>query len=88
MKKNMKKFFTCFLAVLMALNLTFFDAYDVKANIITDDAVITLSENPISGKKPKISVKINENSVEITIKKTENAEGYLIYTKAPGSKEY
>jgi len=38
--------------------------------------------------RPKISVKVNDSDVKITIKKTEGAEGYYIYLKAPGDKKY
>ncbi len=38
--------------------------------------------------KPSISTKTGDNSITISISKTNNAEGYRIYYKAPGSSKY
>ena len=38
--------------------------------------------------KASISAKTKDSTVTLTIKKTENAEGYEIYVKAPGEKKY
>ena len=37
--------------------------------------------------RPKISVKASGASISLTIKKTENAEGYLVYAKGEGDKK-
>ncbi|MCR5330919.1 MAG: haloacid dehalogenase-like hydrolase [Lachnospiraceae bacterium] len=38
--------------------------------------------------KPKISLAVKDDAITVTVKKTENAEGYLVYLKAEGSKKY
>ena len=38
--------------------------------------------------KPKISVKVTDDNVKVTIKKTKNAEGYEIYIKDPDASDY
>ena len=38
--------------------------------------------------KPRISAEVDDGSIKISIKKTENASGYRIYVKKPGSNKY
>ena len=38
--------------------------------------------------KPKISVKVTDDNVKVTIKKTKNALGYEIYVKEPDASGY
>lgn len=38
--------------------------------------------------KPKIEVKVVDNTIKLTIKKTQNAEGFEVFVKSPGSSKY
>ncbi|MBR4343555.1 MAG: haloacid dehalogenase-like hydrolase [Lachnospiraceae bacterium] len=88
MKKNLQKIAVCFLTLVMVLNLTGVGISGVKADDEFVTTVATISADSFVSVKPKISVKVEGNSVTLTIKKTENADGYLVYAKAKGAKEY
>lgn len=49
------------------------------------DALAATSKTPA---KPKISVKITDDKIKLTINKTKNAEGYEVYIKNPGDSQY
>ena len=38
--------------------------------------------------KPKIEVKVTDNTIKLTIKKTKNAEGFEVFVNSPGSSDY
>lgn len=49
---------------------------------------VSAKESKVTVKTPKISVKADDNTIKVTIKKTENAKGYYIYLKGKDNKRY
>ena len=91
MNKIFKKFSVGLLAVLLVLNVAFFDAADVEAGVMKQTPVVFSSNeatDQVSVAKPGISVATDGDTVTLTIKKTEGAEGYFIYARTKGTKEY
>ena len=71
--KNMKKITMILLTIVLALG--------VLKPVNTNAASVKVG-------KPTVTVKAKDDSVTITIGKTDNAEGFRIYAKAPGEKKY
>ena len=68
----MKKFLkTMFLVAALVFIVSIFNTANVSAAVKKTPA------------KPKISVKISDDKIKLTIKKTKNAEGYEVYIKNP-----
>ncbi|MCR5727212.1 MAG: haloacid dehalogenase-like hydrolase [Lachnospiraceae bacterium] len=91
MKKMFKKLGVGLLAFLMVINVSFFDTTQIKADETVETPIVIASNeavDPILAAKPRISVSANGDKVTLTIKKTEGAEGYLIYAREKGTKEY
>ncbi|MBR5177731.1 MAG: haloacid dehalogenase-like hydrolase [Lachnospiraceae bacterium] len=63
----------CMIAVFLSLG------FQVKAEESDNKDVVA---------KPRISISLSENSLTLTIKKTLNAKGYLVYGKAQGDEKY
>ena len=87
MKKAINKITVCLLAFVLVFNLSGIGSYAAKADETPVTTVIDVND-PVNVAKPKISLKVNGDSVTLTIKKTANAEGYLIYAKMKGAQEY
>lgn len=62
----------------------------VLSVVIAIGVITPISTNAASVKvgKPSVTAKVKEDSVALTIGKTDNAEGFRIYVKAPGEKKY
>ena len=91
MKKMVEKFSVCVLVSLMTMNVAFAESVNIKADEASaKKEVIEVTDvaNSVLSAKPRISVTVKDDSVTLTIKKTEGAEGYLVYAKAKGTKEY
>ena len=75
----MRKFFKRALtfALMLAIVLSFAGVQNASAK-----------ESKVTVKTPKISVKADDNTIKVTIKKTENAKGYYIYLKGKDNKRY
>ena len=71
----MTKIVAFFLVILTGLGVLGNDYHNAKA----DEIKIA---------KPKIYVKAVDNSIKVTVKYTENAEGYSIYLKGTNDKRY
>ncbi len=80
MLKSVNRFFRVKCIPVIALLIVFVLLFPQNAANAADN-VITVG-------RPKISVSVSGDSVIVTIKKTSNAEGYLIYSKAEEDLEY
>ncbi|MCR5203733.1 MAG: 5'-nucleotidase C-terminal domain-containing protein [Lachnospiraceae bacterium] len=71
----MKRFYSLLLTLAVVFSMIGF----IPANAATDPSAVG---------KPKISVKVSENTAKLTIKKTANAEGYYVYLKSASDKDF
>ena len=71
----MRKLLSLVLMVALLLSLAGFGSNEINADEVTVG-------------KPKISLKSKGDSITVTVKKTENAEGYNIYIKGSADKKY
>ena len=89
MRKTINKIIA--LVIMISLAVPGVNTYAGKANNATSETV-TAAENLIAADvtiaKPKISLTVKDDTITVTVKKTGNADGYLVYLKAEGSKEY
>lgn len=76
MKKVKRKILVFVLLLCAVLTISGFESLSIKA-----DEVVNVA-------KPKIAINVSGDSVTLTIKKTKNAEGYLIYAKNEGAEEF
>jgi hypothetical protein len=76
MKRKSQRLIVLFLAFMMGFTVSGFCTLKVKA----DEAAIVA--------RPKVTLKVSGDSVTLTIKKTKNAEGYLIYARTKDTKTY
>lgn len=79
------------LVMMIALTVPGVNTY-AETGYYTASETVTTAENLIAAAvtvaKPKISLAVKDDTITVTVKKTENAEGYLVYLKAEGSKKY
>jgi len=61
-------------------------ALALMVGVIGNVPAFAASKTKVS--KPRISVKVNDDKIKVTIKATKNAEGYEIYLLEPGSENF
>ena len=76
MKNVSKRFLSLLMVFFLVCSMSGVGRLDIQAS------------EKVTVARPKISVKASGASISLTIKKTENAEGYLVYAKAEGDKKY
>lgn len=85
MNRIMKRF-SAFALMITLLVPTASAGYMIYGSVPAVAAVSTQSEVKIA--KPAISLKVKDDSIILTVKKTENADGYLVYCRTEEMKKY
>ena len=88
MKKFTKNTAALIMAMIMVFSTAGFNTAYVQAAGGTVQGTLIATRDAVIVAKPKITVKADGDSIAVTIKKTENAEGYKVYVKAEGAKKY
>ena len=86
----MKKINALLLVLVMVITMSGFNNVSVKADedVVLPEYTVTEKVTKTQISKPKISVKVDGDSVTLTIKKNADAEGYLVYVKTKGYDRY